>query len=262
VQQQLVLHCELMADRVALIDPPSPQAKDALDPRRVLDWRQQFDSSYAALYYPWVLAPDPLRLRGEVVRALPPCGHVAGIIARADLSVGVHRAPANYELAWAQGFSADVPVEWQEVLNPLSINCLRPLPGRGLRLYGARTLSSNTQLLYLNVRRLLLMIERALRLSLQWTVFEPNDFNLRQTLIVGITGFLEELRRRGALAGRSAEEAYFVQCDLNNNPPFLSDLGRLIIDVGVAPTLPAEFVVVRIGRTQDELEMTELEKVQ
>lgn len=258
VQQQLVLHCETQADRVALIDPPEPGQAQVFDPSQVMGWRQQFDSSYAALYYPWVLASDPLRLGGQVVRAIPPSGHAAGVIARTDRSVGAHKAPANAVLEWAQGFSLEVSEEWQALLNPLGINCLRALPGRGLRIYGARTLSSDPAYRYLNVRRLLLLIRRALYISLQWAVFEPHDFYLRQALLLAISSFLAALRRKGALAGATPDQAFFVRCDEENNPPADVALGRLVVDIGVAPVHPAEFVVLRIGRTEDELEITEL----
>lgn len=261
VQQQLVLHCETQADRVALIDPPEAGQAQVFDPSQVMGWRQQFDSSYAALYYPWVLASDPLRLSGQALRAIPPSGHAAGVIARTDRSVGAHKAPANAVLEWAQGFTLDVSEEWQALLNPLGINCLRALPGRGLRVYGARTLSSDPAYRFLNVRRLLLLIRRALYISLQWAVFEPQDFYLRQTLLLAISGFLAALRRKGALAGATPDQAFFVRCDEENNPPAEVDLGRLVVDIGVAPVHPAEFVVLRIGRTEDELEITELNGV-
>ncbi|MCB8986640.1 MAG: phage tail sheath family protein [Ardenticatenaceae bacterium] len=257
VQQAIVTHCELLADRVAILDPLPPQGTAVLDPSQVLGWRQRFDSSYAALYYPWMLVVDPLRLGGQIVRAIPPSGHVAGVIARTDLRDGVHKAPANEITNWAQGLTLDVTAEWQGILNPAHVNCLRLLPGRGLRVFGARTLSSDTAWRFLNVRRLLILIEKSISLSIQWAVFEPNDFYLRQTLILAISSFLQALWQRGALVGSTAEEAFFVLCDETNNPPEVSDAGQLIIDVGVAPTSPAEFVVLRIGRTRDELEITE-----
>lgn len=258
VQQALIRHCESQADRVALLDPLPAASAAAIDPSRVLQWRQQFDSSFAALYYPWLLVVDPLRLGGQLVRPIPPSGHVAGLIARTDLSLGVHVAPANSLLAWMQGFTEPVNEAWQGVLNPASVNALRALPGRGFRVFGARTVSSNSQLRFVNVRRTLLMIEKALELSLQWLVFEPNDDTLRQSISLTVAGFLTALWQRGALVGASPEEAFFVRCDAGNNPPDQVALGRLVIDVGVAIVRPAEFVVVRVGRTEDELTLTEL----
>lgn len=257
VQQAMVVHCEAMRDRIAVLDtPPSDRAND--DAGEVQSWRRRFESKYAALYYPWLLVLDPLRLRGNVVRSVPPSGAVAGIYARSDLIHGVHKAPANEEVRWAQSATDDVNAELQGVLNPMGINCIRTLSGRGLRVYGARTTSSDPDWRFVNVRRLMMMIEEAVESGVQWSVFEPNNLDLRNSLIVGISSFLEALWQKGALNGRVAEEAFFVICDDTNNPPGLDDLGQLIVDVGVAPTRPAEFVVVRIGKTSDTLEMTEM----
>ncbi|MFQ5814671.1 MAG: phage tail sheath family protein, partial [Anaerolineae bacterium] len=147
VQQALVAHCEAQRDRIALLDPPVlSRHTDVVDIGEIQSWRQRVDSKYAALYYPWVLVYDPLRLGGQVVRAIPPSAHVAGIFARTDIETGVHKAPANAELRWAQ----DVTAEMQGLLNPLGINCIRSFPGRGLRLYGARTVSSDPAWRYVN----------------------------------------------------------------------------------------------------------------
>lgn len=259
VQQALVAHCETMKDRIAVLDPPLlSQPGEFADVGEIQGWRSRFDSNYAALYYPWVLVYDPLRLDNQVVRPIPPSGHVAGIYARTDVQVGVHKAPANAELAWAQGLTAAVDAEVQGILNPLGINCLRAFPGRGLRVYGARTVSSEGLWRYVNVRRLLMMIEEAVDKSSQWAVFEPNNDLTRRTLTTSIASFLTALWMRGALVGTAPEEAFFVQCDAANNPPFVADQGRLIVDVGVAPVKPAEFVVFRLGRLQEVLELTEV----
>ncbi len=249
VQQTLIAHCEKLRDRVALLDPPPFPQNEQTGLQQIRAWRRRFDSSFAALYYPWVLAPSPVGAR-EPVRAVPPSGHVAGVIAQTDLTIGVHKAPANVELRWAQGLTDDVDERRQELLNPEGINALRAYPGRGLRVFGARTVSSDSQWRFLNVRRLLLMIEEALEEALQWTVFEPNTSALRERLRTVVAGFLRALWERGALSGAVAPEAFFVRCDGVNNPPESVDLGRLIADVGVAPSLPAEFVIVRIGRTE------------
>jgi len=256
VQRSLVEHCERQKDRVALLDPP-------LTPRGVLDlgqiraWRERFDSSFAALLYPWILVHDPLRTGGRVVRPLPPSGHVAGLIARIDRREGPHRAPANEELQWAQGVTVDVSAGMQGALNPLGINCIRSFPGRGLRLYGARTLSSDPLWRYLNVRRLLLMIEQALRRSLQWAVHEPNDVNLRETITLSISTLLRGLWHQGALVGGTPSQAFRVKCDAETNSLASTAEGRLLAEVKVAPVRPAEFVVLHIGRTRDELEVIE-----
>ena len=271
VQQALVEHCEAQRDRIALLEPPvlsrswvvsdNPpvvvEESAAMEVGEIQSWRQRFDSKYAAIYYPWILVSDPLRLGNQVVRPIPPSGHVAGIFARTDRTVGVHKAPANEELEWAQGVSVEVTPELQGLLNPPGINVMRVFPGRGIRLYGARTVSSDPSWRYVNVRRLLMMIEESVEESVQWSVFEPNDFYLRRTLVLAISSFLQSLWERGALVGKSAEEAFFVKCDDENNPPRVADLGQVIVDVGVAPVVPTEFVVFRIGKTEGELTVTE-----
>jgi uncharacterized protein len=139
----------------------------------------------------------------------------------------------------------------------MGINCLRSFPGRGLRVYGARTLSSDPSWIYVNVRRLMMMIEKAVENSLQWAVFEPNNFKLRISVTSALTVFLESIYEAGALAGTTDNEAFFVKCDAQNNPPEVTDAGQFIAEVGVAPAIPAEFIVFRVGKTQDRLEVTE-----
>lgn len=261
VQRAMVEHCERLKDRVAILDAPRRAGGGALTLSEVQEWRSQFDSArgFGALYYPWVGVVDQLNATAGVggVRAVPPCGHVAGVYARGDRATGVHRAPANYELFWAEDVDREVNDSEQGVLNPAGINCVRAFPGRGLRVYGARTVSSDPDWRYVNVRRLMLMIERAVDEATQWVVFEPNDFNLRQTVVMILTTFLEEVWRDGALMGATAREAFFVRCDETNNPPEVTALGRLVVDVGVAPALPAEFIIFRVGRTAAELEVVE-----
>ena len=250
VQAALVQHCEQQRDRVAILDSPA----DA-DLGDIQEWRARFDSKYAALYYPWVLVHEP-RAAG-LVRAVPPSGHVAGIYARTDLARGVHRAPANAELDWAVGLAAEIGAEEQGLLNPAGINCLRAFNARGLRVYGARTVSSDPSWRFVNVRRLLCAIEEAVDEATQWAVFEPHTIMLRHTVTLAIFGLLEELWSRGALFGGTPEEAFFVKCDEDNNPPDAVANGRLVADVGVAAVRPAEFIVFRIGRTENELEIVE-----
>lgn len=254
VQQAIVEHCERMKDRIALLDPPNFNAAQRAE---IESWRRRFDSSYAALYYPWIVVVDPAPRGSNIVRAIPPSGHVLGIYARSDRNTGVHKAPANEELEWAQDLTIEVSPEDQATLNPIGINALRPFAGRGLRVYGARTVSSDPALRFVNVRRLLIMIERALSKSLQWAVFEPNDAHLRDKLAIAIAGFLDQLWRQGALAGATAEESYYVLCNDTNNPPADQADGRLLCEVGVSPAIPAEFVVLRIGRVEDVLEVVE-----
>ncbi len=260
VQQVMVEHCERHQDRVAILDAVlRADGKTSLTLPEILDWRSRFDSErgFAALYYPWVRVVDPLQLENSPVRAIPPCGHIAGLYARADFSVGVHKAPANGELFWAEDVTVVLNDDQQALLNPVGINCVRAFPGRGIRVYGARTMSSNPDWRYVNVRRLLSMIERAVDESTQWVVFEPHDFTLRRSLVLTVSSFLETIWRQGALVGATPAEAFFVKCDETNNPPAIVDQGKLIADVGVAPTHPAEFIIFRIGRTVEELEIVE-----
>jgi phage tail sheath protein FI len=259
VQRAMIEHCERHKNRVAILDAPVHTGGAPYTVAEIQDWRSQFDSSrgFGALYYPWVKVVDPFNPGKRLLHAVPPSGHIAGLYARTDFSAGVHKAPANAELLWSEDITASVNDEVQGILNPLGINCVRAFPGRGIRVYGARTVSSDADWRYVNVRRLMLMIEKAVEEATQWAVFEPNDFNLRSTLIVGVSTFLESVWRQGALTGATAKEAFYVKCDATNNPPEEVDAGKLIMEVGVAPTHPAEFIIFRIGRTIAELEIVE-----
>lgn len=258
VQAAQVQHCETRRDRVALLDPPYDTVRDPrLGVAAVRAWRRRFDSSYAAFYFPWNKVSDPLRLGGALTREIPPCGHVAGFIAATDLSVGVHKAPANGALTWIQDLTLAVDDATHAILNDEQINVLRAFPGRGLRIFGARTVSSDSDWLYLNVRRLLLMIEKAILLASQWATFEPNSTATRGKLHLALTSFLIALWQRGALAGKSARSAFYVRCDETNNPPAQRDEGQMLAEVGVAPAKPFEFVVLRIGRVDNQFEVSE-----
>ena len=250
VQQALVRHCEVRRDRFAVLEPPRLRLNASAELAAVQSWRARFDTKQAALYYPWILVTDPLRTGGSLVRAVPPSGHVCGMYAATDLGCGVQCPPANRELAWAQDLTDDVSADEQGVLNPQGINAIRSFPGRGIRIYGARTMSSDTAWMHVNVRRLVMMVAEALEKSVQWAVFEPNNMELRETLRMSISSFLSALWERGALAGGSAAEAFFVQCDDITNPSYVTDAGQLVALVGVAPVRPAEFVVIRVGRTE------------
>jgi phage tail sheath protein FI len=258
VQSALVEQCERLRERFAVLESPLPAHGQMLQEAvaGVRAWRRRFDTKFAALYFPWPLVRDPLG-RGSL-RATPPCGHVAGLYARFDLAEGVHRPPANGELRWVQSNAVPVDDGLHGVLNPEGINAIRAFPGRGIRVYGARTLSSDPLWRYVNVRRLMSMVEEAIEEAMQWSVFEPNNLQLRELLRLGIAEFLEAVWRQGALVGDQPEEAFFVRCDDVNNPPALAELGQLVVDVGIAPAVPGEFIVVRVGRTRDELRVTEL----
>lgn len=255
VQAAMVAQCEKRRDRIALLDAPFEACRRlALAASELRAWRQRFDSPFAALYAPWIGVVDPLRLGArrpadaELTRLIPPSGHVAGTTAATDLRRGVHVAPANVPLDWAQKLSLELDAERHGILNSLGVNVIRAEAGRGLRVLGARTAASDPDWRFLNVRRLVSMIRKALEVALQWAVFEPNDWRTRAKLALTVGSFLQELWARGAFAGRSADAAYFVRCDDVNNAAEARARGELLVEIGIAPSLPFEFIVLRIGR--------------
>ena len=243
----LVAHCTTHRYRIGIVDPP----KDA-SISGVRAFRSQFDTSYAALYYPWVEIVDPTASADPGAAParlqLPPSGVAAGIYARTDITRGVHKAPANEVVLGITRFVQNVTFDRQSVLNPEGVNALRFFPGRSNRIWGARTMSSDPEWKYVNVRRLFIYLEHSIDKSTQWAVFEPNNealwANIRQT----VSDFLVTTWRTGALMGTKPEEAFFVRCDRTTMTQNDLDNGRLICLVGVAPTYPAEFVVFRIGQ--------------
>jgi phage tail sheath protein FI len=246
VQQAMLDHAQNMGDRVAILDAPPD-----MNPQRVRDWRMKevnYDSKYGALYYPWIKVANPLGNGSGIY--VPPSGHMAGIWARNDAQRGVHKAPANEVVAGAIGLQYQTTHNEQAILNPVGINVIRSFPGRGIRVWGARTLSSDPSWRYLNVRRLFNYIEESLLLGTQWAVFEPNDMDLWERLKRDIGAFLVRVWRDGALFGNTAAEAFYVKCDAENNPPETRDVGQLIIEVGIAPVKPAEFVIIRLSQWQ------------
>ncbi|MEO3974823.1 phage tail sheath C-terminal domain-containing protein [Streptomyces sp. CAU 1734] len=247
VESALVTHCELLRDRFAVLDP-----RDGLDIEGVQSFRERFDTRYAALYYPWLVTRDPLTGRDVEV---PPSGHLAGIYARVDADRGVHKAPANTVIRGIRltdGIAQDVTRRHQDVLNPRGINALRFFPGLGHRVWGARTLSSDTSWKYINVRRLFLYLEESIDEGTQWVVFEPNDEALWALVRQTVTNFLTTVWRSGALAGTTADEAFFVACDRTTMTEDDLANGRLICVIGVAPVFPAEFVIFRIQQRTRE----------
>jgi phage tail sheath protein FI len=191
------------------------------------------------------------------LRFVPPSGHVAGAFAGTDLALGVHHSAANTQLRWVASLAHDVDADRQAVYNDAQVNCIRALPNRGIRIYGARTLASSGEWLYVPVRRLVSMIESAVLASMQWAVFEPNNPTLRQLVRRSCTTLLDTLWQAGAFAGAAQEDAFYVTCDGTNNPPAAQAAGELIVDVGVAPVRPAEFIVFRVGHQHDVLEVFE-----
>lgn len=258
-QAAMVLQCESLRTRVAILETPFSAAADPLTgPAVAQAWRSQFDSKYAALYYPWARVVDPLRDQAGAVRDVPPSGHIAGQYGRTDFEAGVHKAPANAPLEWVQDVTSQTSDELHGLFNSAGINVLRTLPGRRVRIMGARTVSSDTNWRFVNVRRLLIMIEHAIELSMQWAAFEPNDRLTRSKILLAISSYLIALWQTGALVGATMSEAFFVKCDEENNPPRTRDNGQLICDVGVAPSQPLEFVVLRVGRAGNEFEIQEM----
>jgi phage tail sheath protein FI len=242
VHDALVSMCERTSDRFALLDSPFPDSPD-----RTREYRLLFDTRFAALYFPWLVVPG----RDGPVR-VPPCGHVAGVVARCDDAMGVHRAPANEPILGADDLSLGLREEDLGYLNAEGIDCLRSMPGRGLRVWGARAMTSDPQFRFLNVRRTMNAINKAMNTHLQWVVFEPNVPSLWKTVTRNVTQFLMELWRKGYFTGQVPEEAFFVRCDEENNTREERDAGRMIVDVGVAPVRPAEFVVLRVAQEMQE----------
>ncbi|MFF9637401.1 phage tail sheath family protein [Streptomyces bacillaris] len=243
VQQGLIAHCELMGDRVAILDPPP-----GLTPQQIRGWRTEqanFDSKYATLYYPWISVADPASGRATLV---PPSGHIAGVWARNDDSRGVHKAPANEVVRGAVSLATQLTKGEHDLLNPIGLNCIRSFPGRGIRVWGARTLASDPAWRYLNVRRLFNYLEESILAGTQWVVFEPNDDALWARIRRTVSAFLVNEWRKGSLFGLTPEEAFYVKCDRETNPPESIDAGQVICEIGVAPVRPAEFVVFRLSQ--------------
>ena len=248
VQTSLITHCQGQANRMAILDSPPN-----LDPQQIKEWRADvamYDSKFAAFYYPWIKVANPAATNGDRVISMPPSGHMAGIWARTDETRGVWKAPANEVILGALDVELKITHGEQSLLNPIGINCIRPLGVRGIRVWGARTLSSDPSWRYLNVRRLFNMIETTILQGTQWVVFEPNDQALWQRVKRTISAFLLGLWRDGALFGTTPDEAFYVKCDAETNPPESIDEGKLVVEVGVAPVKPAEFVIFRIGQWQ------------
>ena len=241
VQQAMIRQGEAGLYRVALLDVPP----DALRIEDVQGWRKRFDSSFAALYWPWLMAAT----EGGAVRMLPPSGAIAGLLARMDLTEGPQRAPANRPLRAVEALSQPVDDPTHAMLNDLGINVLRATPGRGIAPQGARSLSSDPEWRFLNVRRLVLMIAESIEQAHQWAVFEPNNRILRDALTHSLTAYLAALWRRGALAGDSPGAGFAVKCDEENNPPEVADAGQVVAQIAIAPVRPYEFIRLRLGRT-------------
>ncbi|WP_300427272.1 phage tail sheath subtilisin-like domain-containing protein [uncultured Thalassolituus sp.] len=240
VVAEMQKHCRKMRYRVGIVD-----SRQGMSLSEIREFRSNFDDSRLALYYPWVTAADPRGTLPSV--ALPPAGFIAGVYANTDVQRGVHKAPANEPVIGALGFAQEINRFQQELLNPAGVNCLRSFPGRGHRVWGGRTLSSDPEWKYVNVRRYFLYLERSIEKSTQWVVFEPNGERLWDNVRITIENFLYNEWANGRLLG-SAKTAYFVRCDRSTMTQNDLDNGRLVCEVGVAALTPAEFVIFRIGQ--------------
>ncbi|GAA3453882.1 phage tail sheath family protein [Dactylosporangium matsuzakiense] len=269
--EELLKHCELLGDRVAILDAPAEPAEverytrvaTATAPKKpkaegdkdaapapapandgALRPRQ---SDYGTFYLPWLVVRDPIS--GEIVPT-PPSGHVAGIWARTDTLRGVHKAPANEPVRGALDLTYRITRAEQEILNPAGVNCIRYFPGEGIRVWGARTLAAEaSEWRYLNVRRLFSMLKESIADGTRWIVFEPNDEQLWRSIRRDIGAFLTRVWRDGALMGATPQQAFFVKCDAETNPPEVRDAGQVVALIGVAPVKPAEFVVFKLSQS-------------
>jgi phage tail sheath protein FI len=243
IQAGMLAHCELMGNRMAILDTPA-----GMNAQQASDWRMNttgFDSKFGVLYWPWMQMFDATTGKNAT---FPPSGHIAGLWSRNDDTRGVFKAPANEILLGAVGVDYPVTRGEMDMLNPQGVNSIKSFPGRGIRVWGARTLSSDAEWRYVNVRRYFNYLEESILQGTQWAVFEPNDANLWGRIRRTISAFLVNEWRSGALFGSSPAEAFFVKCDGENNTAESIDLGMVIVEVGVAPVKPAEFVIFRLSQ--------------
>ncbi len=280
--EALLAHCELNGDRVCICDPPNTTDTELLKQVAVAalpgkdkasgkggDAQPVSDATppggarprvslggYGAFYFPWIYVNDPIDQRGNLDPVpIPPSGHMAGIWARTDGMRGVHKAPANASVAGAVNLTYRVTGAEQGDLNSHGVNCLRFFSNSGILVWGARTLAEeSSEWRYLNVRRLTIMIKESIKRSNSWAVFEPNDRTLWKTLRSEVTGFLRNVYADGALMGATPEEAFFVKCDDETNPPESIDLGQVVTVIGIAPVKPAEFIIFKIGQNAGRTE--------
>lgn len=244
-QQLVVNHCGMMDDRFAILDScyDFGSSKRETNDQVWAQW-SEIDGKNGALYYPWVKVRG-LDGGGKLV-AVPPCGHIAGVYARTDRERGVHKAPANVVLEGVSDLDRHLTSADQDYLNPKRVNCLRSFPGRGIRVWGARTLSGQTEWSYVNVRRLFLTAVRWINWNMTDIPFEPNNPSLWARIERELHTYFIGLFRAGALKGRTPEEAFYIKCDAETNSPDVVEFGQVITEIGLAPTIPYEFVVVRL----------------
>jgi phage tail sheath protein FI len=245
IANAIVRHCERLRFRFAVIDSDKGQSSTTdLHPRDTIT-----DSHYGAFYYPWIVTADP---HSGARKLIPPGGHVLGVYARSDTERGVFKAPANEIVRGALALEYDINDNMQDDLNPKGVNVIRSFPGRGIRVWGARTITSNALWKYVSVRRLFIFLERSIYEGTQWVVFEPNDDKLWARVTDTIRLFLRTQWRLGALFGRTEQEAFFITCDRTTMSQDDILNGRLICEIGIAPVRPAEFVIFRIFQNTAE----------
>ncbi len=242
VQEAVLEHCERLADRFAILDLPA-----GFDTEKAIAWRLQFDSAFGAIYHPWITVQT-----GEGNKVVPPSGHVAGVFSRCDRESGPHRAAANETVQEAITLQMSLEEEELGYLNAHQVNPIRILPSRGIRIWGARTLSSRKEWLHVPVRRVFNALRRSLYLGTQWVVFENNDQDLWRTVERQTKSFLQGLFDQGYFAGETAEDAFFVRCNAETNPTERIVAGELVAEIGVAPVRPAEFIIFKLEQQLPE----------
>ena len=250
-QKEVLEYCERRFDVFAILDGPKERMQgEEIEKKGLLP---ASDKGFGAIYVPWVKVKNPFQDKGKSYAdepLVPPSGFMAGVYARVDGTRGVHKAPANETVAGIIGLAYHINAREQAAYNVRGINAIRDFGGRGIRVWGARTLStlSNPSWKYINVRRLFIMVEKTIQLGSQWAVFEPNDHRLWARLKRNIWAFLSRVWASGALQGKVADEAFYVKCDSETNPQADIDAGYVTVEIGIAPVKPAEFVVFKIGQ--------------
>jgi hypothetical protein len=244
VHDAMIDLCENLKDRFAILD--APPTKDVEEVRK---WRRRLSSSYAALYYPWIAIDSG---SADVLALCPPSGHVCGVVARCDTNEGVHKAPANEVIHGAVGLMLNMNEDHLGLLNSDGVNAVRGFPGRGIRVWGARTTSDDPDWRYINVRRLFIMLRRSLEEGTQWAVFEPNEPRTWERLTRDVDEFLKRLWADGYFAGGTPPESYFVRCNGQTNPAVVREAGQMIMEIGVAPAIPTEYIIFNVVQKMGE----------
>jgi hypothetical protein len=265
LQSVILEHCEAMGDRFAILDAHNGPLETVQQQKETVQQQKDYLSqsggdreqgSYGALYFPWLTVESA---EGKPTKAIPPCGHIAGTYARSDRTFGVHWAPANHSLDGVLDLTVNLSDGEQASLNPdtqVGVNCIRAFRGRGIRAWGACTLSQDPKWQHINVRRLFITVSRWIQLHLADAVFEPNGFALWMRMERELSIYCESLWRQGALQGTTAKEAFYVQCDANTNPPSLREVGQVCVELGLAPTIPSEFIRVSLVHGESGVTLT------